>query len=184
MTRPPAIAAAKAGRQSWHCSEFTPPSCKCILTTHILFSYVKEKGIAHHHLYDPSVCPSGHEPGRVHIRDVISLPSGDEYALAEWVAKNGAAAIQGFPVTRYLQTGYKRGVYRPTPSECYIDFTATHAMGVVGYDLTGEDTDGLPYWIVKNSWGAEWADEGGYLKILFGSNTCGLANRAVSAIAA
>lgn len=32
-----------------------------------------------------------------------------------------------------------------------------HAMTVVGYDETPE---GLKYWIVKNSWGKKWGEEG------------------------
>jgi len=31
-----------------------------------------------------------------------------------------------------------------------------HAVEVVGWDSTGD----VPYWIVKNSWGGEWADKG------------------------
>ena len=36
-----------------------------------------------------------------------------------------------------------------------------HAVLAVGYDT---DTDGTPYFLVKNSWGASWGLDG-YLKI-------------------
>jgi len=36
-----------------------------------------------------------------------------------------------------------------------------HAVTVVGYNTDGP----IPYWIVRNSWGADWGEEG-YVKIM------------------
>eukprot|EP00731_Ephydatia_muelleri_P031152 Em0022g666a len=44
-----------------------------------------------------------------------------------------------------------------------------HAVQLVGYDLTGP----LGYWIVRNTWGTDWGEDG-YLRLLFGANTCGI----------
>merc|ERR1711890_11128 len=46
-----------------------------------------------------------------------------------------------------------------------------HAILAVGYDKSGSD----PYWIVKNSWGTGWG-ENGYIKMRMGHNVCGLKN--------
>lgn len=47
---------------------------------------------------------------------------------------------------------------------------ANHAVLIVGYDITEE----VPFWIVRNSWGTSWGDEGyGYVKM--GVNMCGIA---------
>ncbi|KAK2839139.1 hypothetical protein Q7C36_013953 [Tachysurus vachellii] len=48
---------------------------------------------------------------------------------------------------------------------------ANHAVLITGYDTTGE----VPFWIVRNSWGTSWGDEG-YAYIKMGENLCGVAN--------
>ena len=47
-----------------------------------------------------------------------------------------------------------------------------HAVTVVGYNA--EDPE-QPYWIVRNSWGADWGDQG-YAKIMIvpGEGVCGI----------
>jgi C1A family cysteine protease len=46
-----------------------------------------------------------------------------------------------------------------------------HAVTVVGYNATGFQ----PYWIVRNSWGPDWGEDG-YFKILMsdGTGVCGI----------
>ena len=44
-----------------------------------------------------------------------------------------------------------------------------HAVTVVGYGTQ----NGRPYWLVKNSWGASWGDNG-YVKIYRGAGMCGI----------
>ncbi|KHJ42335.1 papain family cysteine protease [Trichuris suis] len=49
-----------------------------------------------------------------------------------------------------------------------------HAVTVVGYGVE----KGTKYWIVKNSWGKNWGDNG-YVKILRGTNECGIESLAL-----
>ncbi|XP_042275674.1 cathepsin O isoform X1 [Thunnus maccoyii] len=48
---------------------------------------------------------------------------------------------------------------------------SNHAVLVVGYDTTGD----IPYWIVQNSWGTTWGNEG-YVYVKIGGDVCGIAD--------
>lgn len=48
---------------------------------------------------------------------------------------------------------------------------SNHAVLIVGYNTMGD----VPYWIVQNSWGTTWGNEG-YVYIKIGGNICGIAD--------
>ncbi|PRQ27373.1 putative cathepsin H [Rosa chinensis] len=43
--------------------------------------------------------------------------------------------------------------------------------------------NGVPYWLIKNSWGQRWGDNG-YFKTEYGKNMCGIATCASYSIVA
>lgn len=47
----------------------------------------------------------------------------------------------------------------------------THAILVVGFN----NTHYPPYWIIKNSWGTWWG-ENGYMRLEKDKNACGISN--------
>ena len=63
---------------------------------------------------------------------------------------------------------YSQGIYdEPQCNQLWLG----HAVGVVGYGQEGS----LKYWIVRNSWGTDWG-ENGYARMIRGKgNQCGLA---------
>jgi len=64
---------------------------------------------------------------------------------------------------------YSHGIMKPFL--CNKD-RLDHGVTVVGYG-----TDGGDYWIIKNSWGKTWGEEG-YVRLNKGDNTCGVAQQA------
>ncbi|KAL3983926.1 minichromosome maintenance protein 10 [Sarotherodon galilaeus] len=97
------------------------------------------------------------------------LPRGDEFALKEAVALVGPVAV-AIDASRPQFHFYHRGVY--------MDNTCTqkvnHGALVVGY---GREK-GQDYWLVKNSWGVQFGEEG-YIKMARNrNNQCGIAHHA------
>jgi len=60
---------------------------------------------------------------------------------------------------------YKSGVYKHESG----GMLGGHAVRMLGWGVD----NGTPYWLIANSWNADWGDKG-YFKILRGSNECGI----------
>ncbi|XP_040908701.1 cathepsin S-like [Toxotes jaculatrix] len=96
----------------------------------------------------------------------VLLPAGDELALKAALANIGPISV-AIDASRSKFLFYHHGVYK--------DHTCTknvnHGVLAVGY---GRER-GLDYWLVKNSWGVNYGDEG-YIKMARNShNQCGIA---------
>ena len=89
----------------------------------------------------------------------------DEEEIKEFLYETGplAIALNANP----LQT-YSGGILDKTSSQCPVS-GINHAVTLVGYGAES----GVDYWIVKNSWGANWG-ENGYFRIRRGNGTCGI----------
>jgi cathepsin H len=97
----------------------------------------------------------------------VNITEGDESELLSAVFEVGPVSI-AFEVVPGFKD-YKSGVYvsdvcKNGPAD------VNHAVLAVGFGTE----DGIDYWLVKNSWGTKWGDEG-YFKIQRNVNMCGVA---------
>merc|ERR1712226_440568 len=95
----------------------------------------------------------------------------DESKMKEEIFKNGPVSV-GFLVTDDFRY-YQGGIYQHTGLKSRINavgkgFEETnHAVLVVGYGHC--EKENLDYWIVKNSWGDKWGEDG-YFRIVRGTD--------------
>ena len=72
---------------------------------------------------------------------------------------------------------YTRGVYSdPDCKTSSANYLGGHAVTVIGY---GTDASQGDYWLVRNSWGTSWGEQGYFKMAMNKNNMCGLATWAV-----
>ncbi|KAK7605322.1 hypothetical protein V9T40_007180 [Parthenolecanium corni] len=98
----------------------------------------------------------------------ISVPQTNETILKSAVAFEGPVAV-GVDASNPHFMYYESGVmYSDTCSSISLD----HAVLIVGYGTTEKGED---YWLVKNSWGKTWGEQG-YIRMSRNrNNNCGIA---------
>ncbi|XP_051868693.1 cathepsin B [Pristis pectinata] len=120
------------------------------------------------------VCESGYTPDYLKDKHYglssYSVSSDPEDIMKE-IYKNGPVEGALLVYTDFLQ--YKSGVYQHKVGEA----VGGHAIKILGW---GEE-DGTPYWLIANSWNTDWGDHG-FVKILRGSNECGIEEEVVAGI--
>ena len=140
------------------------------------FDWVEENGIATEASYaytsgegTTGTCSSSKKADAVvTVGGHIDVASKDESALKSAVAQQPVSvAIEADKSVFQL---YSSGVLDSSSCGTQLD----HGVLVVGY---GTDSSlGKDYWKVKNSWGSTWGEEG-YIRMVRGSNMCGIASQ-------
>lgn len=102
----------------------------------------------------------------VTVKGYKDIPVGSEAALMHAVGTIGPVSV-AIEADQMAFQFYKKGVF-DAPCGDKLD----HGVLVVGYG-TDEDTD-KDFWIVKNSWGPTWGEEG-YIKVERHRDLCGIA---------
>ncbi|XP_058863684.1 cathepsin S-like [Acipenser ruthenus] len=96
----------------------------------------------------------------------VQLPEGNEEALKEAVGTVGPVSV-AIDATRPQFILYRSGVYNDPSCTQKIN----HAVLTVGYGTL----DGQDFWLVKNSWGTNFGDQGFIRMSRNKNNQCGIA---------
>jgi C1A family cysteine protease len=162
-------------------SDFNPDGCNGLYTDEFsgLFNYISSTGEYTESYWPYIACDAQGNPSCQYYNSVVpgesnttfktsefeSIPLGDIGVIKEALVTKGPV-IAGMLVY-YDFFNYSSGVYQ---ADISTGVAGGHAILIVGYG----NYDGIDYWIVKNSWGTEWGEEG-YFKIKIG-DASGLEN--------
>lgn len=120
------------------------------------FNYVTNPGQTieadYRYVAKQSNCQAGGKAHPAKIGRYWSVRSGDEGALKDAVGVRGPVSVAIHVNDDFMR--YKSGVF-----DAPCSGSRNHAVLVVGYGSEG----GKDFWIVKNSWGTWWGDNG-YIK--------------------
>lgn len=108
------------------------------------------------------------------INEITKVAYGDENDLKDKIATLGVASVT-ISAGNTPFTSYTGGIL--DDNECSI-YLLDHAVACVGYGTE----NGVDYWIVRNSWGKDWGEEGYVRMIRNKNNKCGIASQAFIAI--
>lgn len=98
----------------------------------------------------------------------VDIPQGDEKALMKAIGTVGPVSV-AIDASHESFQFYSEGVYYEP--QCDAE-NLDHGVLAVGY---GTSEEGEDYWLVKNSWGTTWGDQG-YVKMARNrDNHCGIA---------
>jgi cathepsin L len=118
------------------------------------FNYLKANSIMLESDYTytarQGTCKYSSSKGKFKVTSYVNLPKNDPKALLEAVNKQPVSvALRASSSVFQL---YKSGIISSTSCGTTID----HAVVVIGYGTEG----GKDYWLLKNSWGTSWGEQG------------------------
>ncbi|HOV87076.1 MAG TPA: C1 family peptidase [Syntrophobacteraceae bacterium] len=114
---------------------------------------------------DPGSCKHWSDPTLV-FQNWYRIPCGDIDAMKTALMTYGPLDAAVYVGSAF--EAYESGIYEDTRTSCGANpcyYTATnHAVSLVGWDDNGGDG----YWILRNSWGTSWGEQG-YMRIKYTS---------------
>jgi C1A family cysteine protease len=137
--------------------------------TDMTFQYIQQYGVQTESSY-PYTAVDGncqYNSGAVVTRvdGSVHFNPGDEDALLNGVGSLGPVSVC---LDATFMGQYASGIYND--DNCSPEQYYNHAVLIVGYGTE----NGIPYWLVKNSWGEGFGEQG-YFRIIRGQNKCGIA---------
>lgn len=117
-------------------------------------------------------CKFDRKQSAVSLQKYVDISEGDEIKLQEAIAKYGPVSIAVDASHKSFQF-YSSGIYYEP--KCDSE-DLNHAVLAVGY---GTDKNGRDFYIVKNSWGKQWGEDG-YIRMARNRhNNCGVATSGI-----
>jgi len=118
-------------------------------TAELAMEYIRNNGIVDKDAYNG--CHSAQAAGGLKIDNFVRLPTNKASHLLNALATEG-------PVALSIDAGKLHLLSQGVFSGCQADAIVNHAVLGVGY---GHDAkEGKNYWLLKNSWGDKWAEQG------------------------
>jgi len=93
-------------------------------------------------------------------------------AIQREIMENGPVSTAFLVFSRFSRVHHS--VYWRLPSET---LSGGHMVRIIGWG----NQDGIDYWLVANSWGTEW-NENGFFKIRRGTNECNIENNVIAGL--
>jgi cathepsin F len=141
------------------------------------YEYLRTYGIqseaTYSYLFDQGYCQYNSQAANSVVSTWTSAGTDDEEYIKEMLYTTGPLAVTINASTLQYYTG---GVIDVIYEECPIG--PNHGVNLVGY---GTSEYGQDYWIVRNTWGSDWGEEG-YFRLARGRSLCGINQYVVSAI--
>lgn len=146
----------------------------CCGNTTSVFDCILEKlhgGICAQNVYNTSSGSCDHRSCQPFFTftEVNRLESRKESAMLDWI--QNAPLFVTIDASRETFISYTGGIYND--DEC-ANSSVQHVVQLVGYGYQS----GVPYWLLKNSWGENWG-ENGYIRMERGKNMCGITSYVV-----
>lgn len=122
-------------------------------TAELAFEHARKHGISQKHSYTGGCSKAA--PGALKVESFVRLPENKASHLLSALANHGPVALS-IDAANFFS--YNDGVF----AGCKQDTIVNHAVLGVGY---GSDAkSGKDYWMIKNSWGANWGERG-YIRV-------------------
>jgi len=118
-------------------------------------------------------CQFNKSKAAVQIAGWKSAGTTDEGKIRDMLYQTGPLSVA---INAVVLQYYTSGIGDYSTSQCDPNGT-NHAVTLVGYGTE----NGKDFWIVRNSWGANWGEQG-YFRLARGKGTCGINTYAISAV--
>lgn len=103
----------------------------------------------------------------------IAAEGGSEYEIRKHIYKFGPVSTS-MAIYEDFYSFDARAIYQHAPDARRL---SGHAVVLDGWGEEG----GVPFWWVRNSWGADWGD-GGYFRIIRGTNHCDIEANVIACV--